>query len=297
MLVDGIAGLNDWLAAPGRGSDVLLAWKAGGAVLIAGRTAAGASVFGPVTACTDALVAQAPRRRRRSDPGGAARGRARRRVPASLGHAELDVRRLAPGARHGDRTARRPRSRGGRREGHRRARGRGRRGSPLRGPHRPGPGRCRPAALQPRAHGRLGPAGRAVQPAGRPSVGGRTDTARRRREQRLVDGVARGRLRAHAAVRQGGRPALAAPGRREGRRRRAGRRRRSGRSLRGVGLRDEAVHRSHPLRRIQPAAHRPRARSRRGAPACGSTPPPRTSPATSTSPSRAAQAATAGSPR
>ncbi len=59
VLVDGIAGLNDWLAAPGRGSDVLLAWKAGGAVLIAGRTAAGASVFGPVTACTDALVAQA----------------------------------------------------------------------------------------------------------------------------------------------------------------------------------------------------------------------------------------------
>ncbi len=59
VLMTGIAGLTDWLAAPGRGSDVLLAWKAGGTVVVAARTALGASVFAPVTACSDTAVAQA----------------------------------------------------------------------------------------------------------------------------------------------------------------------------------------------------------------------------------------------
>jgi len=59
VLADGIAGLGDWLAAPGRGGDVLVAWKAGGTVFVAGRTAAGGSVFAPVAACSDAAVAQA----------------------------------------------------------------------------------------------------------------------------------------------------------------------------------------------------------------------------------------------
>ena len=63
-------------------------------------------------------------------------------------------------------------------QGHGRADRRRRRGSPLVLLAGPGPRRRRPAALRPRARGRLGPAGRAVQPAGRPSVGGRTDAGR-----------------------------------------------------------------------------------------------------------------------
>ena len=57
VLAGGIKGLTDWLAAPGRGSDVVVAWKAGGTVSVASRSAGGTAVFGPVVACTDAAVA------------------------------------------------------------------------------------------------------------------------------------------------------------------------------------------------------------------------------------------------
>jgi hypothetical protein len=59
VLVDGLDGLGDWLAAPGRDGDVLLAWKTGGSVFVAARTAAGDAVFAAVAVCTDAAVAQA----------------------------------------------------------------------------------------------------------------------------------------------------------------------------------------------------------------------------------------------
>jgi hypothetical protein len=57
VLVDGIAGLSDWVATTDGGSGVLLAWKAGGTVSVAGRTATGGSLFTTATACSDAAVA------------------------------------------------------------------------------------------------------------------------------------------------------------------------------------------------------------------------------------------------
>ena len=59
-VVSGIAGLGGWYAC-GDGSDVTVAWKAGGAIYAACvDIATGALAYGPVTVCTDAAVAGAP---------------------------------------------------------------------------------------------------------------------------------------------------------------------------------------------------------------------------------------------
>ena len=55
-IVSGITGMDRWYAA-GDGTDVTVAWKAGGAVHAAcSNVSTGASVYGPVTVCTDSAA-------------------------------------------------------------------------------------------------------------------------------------------------------------------------------------------------------------------------------------------------
>ncbi len=56
-LVNGIAGLSDWLATSDGGSGVVVAWKAGGVTSVRRVAADGAGVYDPVTVCSDAAVA------------------------------------------------------------------------------------------------------------------------------------------------------------------------------------------------------------------------------------------------
>lgn len=57
VLVDGISGLTDWLAAPDGAGQLVLAWKAGGATTVQACTVSGSALFGPTVVSTDAAVA------------------------------------------------------------------------------------------------------------------------------------------------------------------------------------------------------------------------------------------------
>jgi hypothetical protein len=56
-LVDGIAGLTDWLAVADRFSGVAVAWKAGGVTYVQGFDVDGGAAYAPVAVCSDAQVA------------------------------------------------------------------------------------------------------------------------------------------------------------------------------------------------------------------------------------------------
>jgi hypothetical protein len=57
VLVNGIAGLSDWLATGDAAGDVVVVWKAGGVTSVRRVSATGAGVYDSVTICSDAAVA------------------------------------------------------------------------------------------------------------------------------------------------------------------------------------------------------------------------------------------------
>ena len=287
MLVDGIAGLSDWLAAPGAGGNIILAWKAGGTVFVAGRTAAGGAVFAAGHGLHRHGRRARPRHRRHGDAGGPAGGRTTAARTCSSGDAVLVLRGLAaaPTSRRPD-GSRSPDPGVAVARGHRRAgrRGRGRVTSAPCSPARAGPAsRCSATARSSRPTGPH-PSSRTTRSPALPPRPRRRRCSWERAPARGWPGVRRSSVLASASPRMAtacgcgpaGVKAAPAPqwpatgGRRLCR------------------VRRPALCRVRPRASTapRPSARRHRAPVETGGPACGSTPSPPTGPATSTSPSR-----------